>query len=336
MGLSGPLGLAALPLGYVAFQATRLVVLVFFLRPRIARIGGASRWSRAIVHDRWGGMEGTTRRTTSTGQVVLLAILLAALTGGTLFTAAQALSRSTIAGPQTTPWARVGGTRAPVIITEPSGPVPSVNSSGALPSAPGSNPPGLFAMDLYREGDFVSESKDTWCIAAAMQTSINMMSATPDTSRDQQARLFDLAVSLAGSSNGGSDPDGWAEGLSVLGYGHFQTGASKTLVGAVHTVAKQIRLTQRPGGFIVWKGWHSWVVSGFTATADPAVTDNFTVISVRIEDVWYPRVSTLWPKSRPPNADVLVADLKPDYVPWQQGKYYADREGLYVYVIPQA
>jgi hypothetical protein len=77
-------------------------------------------------------------------------------------------------------------------------------------------------------------------------------------------------------------------------------------------------------------------MSGFTATADPALTDNFTVTTVFIEDVWYPRVSTLWPKSRAPDAEVKVTALPPDYVPWQQGKYYADREGLYVYVIPQA
>jgi hypothetical protein len=191
-------------------------------------------------------------------------------------------------------------------------------------------------MDLYKTGDFVSESKDTWCVAAAMQTSENMMSSAVDTSHDRQAQLFDLAVSMAGESNGGADPDGWAAGLSYLGYGRFQTGANKTLVGAVHTVAKQIRLTNRPGGLIVWKGWHSWVMSGFTATADPALTDNFTVTTVFIEDVWYPRVSTLWPKSRAPDAEVKVTALPPDYVPWQQGKYYADREGLYVYVIPQA
>jgi hypothetical protein len=84
----------------------------------------------------------------------------------------------------------------------------------------------------------------------------------------------------------------------------------------------------------VWKGWHSWVVSGFTATADPATTDNFTVISLRIEDVWYPRVSTIWPKSRAPDADVLVADLAPDYRTWVQAKFFPGRDGYYVYVIP--
>jgi putative peptidoglycan lipid II flippase len=337
MLLSGPIGLAALPLGYVAFRAVDLIVLAIFIQPRIAHIGGASRWSRALVHDRWGGMAAPRRRQTPIGQVVVLAIVLMALTAGTLYAGAQALSQSSLAGaPQVTPWARVGGTRAPVIISTIAPSIgPSGSASGASPSAQASGVPGVFSMDLYQPGDFVSESKDTWCIPAAMQTSMNMMSSTPDTSRDTQARLFDLAVSLAGTSNEGADPDGWAAGLSVLGYGHFQTGAARTLVEAVHIVAKQIRLTSRPGGFIVWKGWHSWVVSGFTATADPATTDNFTVLSVDNEDVWYPRVSTLWPKSRPPDSNVLVSQLPPDYVPWVQYPAYPSRDGLYVYVIPQ-
>jgi hypothetical protein len=190
-------------------------------------------------------------------------------------------------------------------------------------------------MDLYRPGDFVSESKDTWCIAAAMQTSINMMSDTADTTRDTQARLFDLAVSIAGMHSGGSDPDGWAGGLSSLGYGKYSVGANVSMTAAVHTVAKQIRITERPGGLVVWRGWHSWVVSGFTATADPATTDNFTVLTVRIEDVWYPRVSNLWPKSRAPDADVPVGALAPDYKQWLQSGTWPGRDGEYVYVIPE-
>jgi putative peptidoglycan lipid II flippase len=334
--LSPVLGLAAIPIGYTACRVVQLVVLASALKPRMARIGGSSRWSRALVHDRWGGMASPERRATPTTQLALVAILLVALAGGTIFTAAQAFTGSSVAAaPQITGRPVEPGARSSIVLPQASGAKsPGASSSGPLPSAPSASS-SQFSMDLYRDGDFVSESKDTWCVAAAMQTSENMMSSVVDTSHDRQAQLFDLAVSMAGESNGGADPDGWAAGLSYLGYGRFQTGANATLVGAVHTVAKQIRLTNRPGGLIVWKGWHSWVMSGFTATADPALTDDFTVLSVFIEDVWYPRVSTLWPKSRAPDAEVKVTALPPDYVPWQQGKVYADRQGLYVYVIPE-
>jgi putative peptidoglycan lipid II flippase len=336
MILSAYIGLAALPLGYVVFEATRLVVLVAFLGPRAARIGGSSRWSRALVHDRWGGMAAPEKRSTPMGQVVLVAVLLMALTAGTVFAAAQATGSSVAAAPQITGRPVEPGARSSVVLPQTSGSQSTgASSTGLLPAASSASSSGPFSMDLYKTGDFVSESKDTWCVAAAMQTSENMMSSVVDTTRDRQAQLFDLAVSMAGESAGGADPDGWAAGLAYLGYGRFQTGANSTLVGAVHTVAKQIRLTGRPGGLVVWKGWHSWVMSGFTATADPALTDNFTVTSVFIEDVWYPRVSTLWPKSRPPDSEVKVTALPPDYVRWQQGKVYPDRQGLYVYVIPE-
>jgi putative peptidoglycan lipid II flippase len=345
--LSTSLGLAALPLGYVAFRVVHLTVLAIFLRPRMARIGGASGWSRAIVRDRWGGVRGANRRSSPagsrpTGQVVVMAILLAALTAGTVLAGAQVLSHSSFVGaPQTTPWARSNGTREPVLTLPPATPSVASSASASTPvqsatSSPApSGTPGIFVMDLYREGDFVSEIEDTWCVAAAMQTSMNIMSATADTSRDTQAKLFDLAVSLAGSQKGGTDPDGWAAGLASLHYGNYSVGANVNMTAAVHTVAKQIRITGRPAGLVVWRGWHSWVVSGFTATADPVLTDTFTVLTVRIEDVWYPRVSTLWPKSRPPDADVPVSALPPDYKPWLQSGTWPGRDGRYVYVIPE-
>ena len=340
--ISPVVGLAAIPIGYTTCRVVQLAVLAVALKPRMARIGGASRWSRTLVGDRWRDSQG--RQPLPAGQVAVLAILLAALVGGTAFTAVQAWSHSTLVGqPQTTPWARAGGTRAPVIITDPnaSGAVSSAGPSASIdPSAKPSSDSNVFAMDLYqaarpdREADFVGEFKDTWCVPAAMQTSMNIMSAKPDTTRDTQAKLFDLAVSIAGSSNGGSDPDGWAEGLGVLGYGRFQVDTRATMAEAIQVVVKQVRITQRPAGLIVWYGWHSWVVSGFTATADPAVTDAYRVLSLRIEDVWYPRHSTIWGDSRPPDSDVPVDKLPRDYLVWHQGRYYPDREGRWVFVIP--
>jgi putative peptidoglycan lipid II flippase len=336
MLLSGPIGLAALPLGYVAFRGVQMVALAIFLRPRMARIGGASRWSRALVRDRWGGVRGSHRQPIPTGQLALAAVLLVTLAGGTAFLATQALSRaSIIGGPVTTPWARVNGTRPPLVAqATPSASDQPVSTGTSDPSASPTVPPGPYSMDLYQPGDFVSEILDTWCVPAAMQTSMNMMSLTPDTTRDTQAKLFDLAVSVAGESYGGADPEGWAEGLTQLGYGNYKVGAKPKLVDSIHTVVKQIAITQRPAGIIVWKGWHSWVVSGFTATADPNLTDNFTVLSVRIEDVWYPRNSSLWPASRPPDSNVPVSKLSTDYVPWVEAKYFAGRDGEYVFVIP--
>ena len=342
--LSGSLGLAALPIGYVTFQAVRVVILGLFLRPRMTRIGSTSPWSWRAVLEGWAGAFGGARRTIPAGRVALLAILAIALTAGTVLASVQALSQGSIAGePQVTPWARAGGTRLAVITAEPSpseappSATPSAAPSasvGPTPTAAPTGTPGPFSMDLYQEGDFVGEFKDVWCVPAAMQTSMNIMSLTPDVTRDTQAQIFDLAVSLGGTAYGGADPEGWAKALASLGYGNYKVDAKVKMADAIHVVAKQIRITSRPAGLLVWYGWHSWVVSGFTATADPAQTDNFTVTSLRIEDVWYPRHSSLWGDSRPPDADVPVAQMPKDYKIWHQGKVIAGREGNYVYVIP--
>jgi hypothetical protein len=310
----------------------------------MTRIGSTSPWSWRAVLEGWAGAFGGARRTIPPARVALLAILAIALTAGTVLASVQALGQGSIAGePQVTPWARAGGTRPPVITAEPSpseappSATPSAAPSASLgptPTAAPTGTPGPFSMDLYQEGDFVGEFKDVWCVPAAMQTSMNIMSLTPDVTRDTQAQIFDLAVSLGGTAYGGADPEGWAKALTSLGYGNYKVDAKVKMADAIHVVAKQIRVTQRPAGLLVWYGWHSWVVSGFTATADPAMTDNFTVTSLRIEDVWYPRHSSLWGDSRPPDADVPVAQLPKDYKIWHQGKYISRREGNYVYIVP--
>ena len=341
--LSGSLGLAALPIGYVTFRVVHLLVLWLFLGPRMAGIGGSSRWSRAIVRNRWGSAPTVKRRTIPAGRIIVAVAVLTGMVGVTLFAGSQALSKVAIlGGPRTTPWARVVGTRSPIAVSQPTAattPAPAPwsapprSTSAALPAEPTATP-GIYTMDLYQNGDFVSEILDTWCVPAAMQTSINIMSDIPDTSRNTQAKLFDLAVSTGGSSGIGADPKGWAAGLESLGYGNYVVGAEPKMADALKKVVKQIALTGRPGGLVVWKGWHSWVVSGFTASADPSTTDSFEVLSLRIEDVWYPRVSNLWPKSRPPDSDVKVGVLGPDYKPWSQGNFFQGRTGLYVFVYP--
>ena len=194
-------------------------------------------------------------------------------------------------------------------------------------------------MDLYQAGDFVGEFVDTGCIPAAMQTMMNIMDAGADTSQETQVKLFDLANSIAESRNGSPDPEGWSGGLEQLGYGNFEVGARPTMAAAVKLVVKQIRLTKRPAGLLVWFGWHSWVVSGFTASADPALTDDYTVQSLYIEDVWYNRHSTLWSKSRggysrPPDSLVPYSELSQDYLKWDQAVYYAGKQNQYVFVLP--
>jgi hypothetical protein len=232
-----------------------------------------------------------------------------------------------------------------VVVSPSSGPDASSGALSAGPSiapsgSPASTPkPGPFRIDLYRSGAFISELTAIWCLPAAMQVSANIMDIhagkRSDRTRARQKQLFDLARSLAPSRDGAAEPEGWAAGLTKLGYGKYKVAALPSIKAAIQVAAKALRTTGRPVGLMVWRGVHSWVMSGFTATADPAITSTFTVTAVYIEDVWYPRISSIWGRSRPPDSLVPVKRLPEDFLPWRlPWAHYPGKDGRFVIVVP--
>jgi len=328
-------GLAAIPTSFAAGMALKVGLLAVALAPRMARIGrpggppadGRPRWLPRRLLGR-----------------TLAGVALVGLAAGTLYATSQALSggASLTVVPEVTPWERVNApspTPSPTPNASPSA-SPRPSMPGAVSTAtPGPPPsptpkPGPYSMDLYQANDFVGEFEDTWCVAAAVQTTMNIMDTGADRTRRTQARLVALIKSLSAARDGGAEPEGWAAALTELGYGNYEVRAEPSIKAAIHLAARQIRLTNRPVGLVVWRGVHSWVMSGFTATADPAVTDTFVVTEVRIEDVWYPRFSTIWGDSRRPDARVPVARLPEDYLPWDLRRDYPDKDGKFVLVVP--
>jgi hypothetical protein len=76
-------------------------------------------------------------------------------------------------------------------------------------------------------------------------------------------------------------------------------------------------------------------LSGFKATADPAYTNKFKVTHVYIEDVWYPRISSIWGPSGGPGSLVPVDRLDEDYLRWRRPTGpYPHKDGKYVLVVP--
>jgi hypothetical protein len=190
-------------------------------------------------------------------------------------------------------------------------------------------------MDLYESGDYAGEFTDIWCVPAAMQTMMNIMDAGNDRTKETQRNVFNLARSLAPAPDGAVEPEGWAKALTELGYGNYEVRTAPTIRAAVQMAAVQMRLTNRPVGLLTWRGAHSWVMSGFTATVDPAVSDKFKVEGIYIEDVWWPRISSIWGPSDPPDTLMAVADLSVDFLPWKRPRgSYPSKDGLYVVVVP--
>ena len=67
---------------------------------------------------------------------------------------------------------------------------------------------------------------------------------------------------------------------------------------------------------IVAAGRHAWVLTGFTATADPAVTSDFNVVSVRIVGPLYGRQS-IGGYDAPPDTSIPVAALRGFLLPFR-------------------
>jgi hypothetical protein len=223
-------------------------------------------------------------------------------------------------------------TEAPTATPEPT---PTPRPTPRLRPRPRKGP---LRLDLYRRGDFVSQFESWYCLPAALQTMINILEpGRPDRSRRTQDRLYRLArrFSTDKLEGKGAEPIGWARALEHLGYGEWEVKSYRTRGQAVKAAVKAIRMSGKPVGMLTWRGAHSWVMSGFRATADPALTDRYQVTSVAIQDVWYPRVSSIWGRSDPPGSWVPVEDLGRDFLRYNRWSVkYPGLDGRYVLVMP--
>lgn len=212
--------------------------------------------------------------------------------------------------------------------------------------------PGAFSMNLYEKGDFVHQQTAYWCVAASLQTMMNIM----DDDRANRSRRFQKRLhfqardldrdgdkfwrKLAGESRWRQGLHGlglkdWAGMLTTNGYGPYEVERAPTLKKAMRMAAKAIRTTGRPVGLVVWRGAHAWVMSGFTATADPAHRNDFRVKKVFVQDPWYPDVSSIWGRSRPPNSALTLNQLGEDYLRYNRPvRRQPMRDGKYMLILP--
>lgn len=192
-----------------------------------------------------------------------------------------------------------------------------------------------FRINLYHRNDFVSQATKKQCVAGAMQTMLNIALPGNDGSAAFQKRLAKLAKKLSEARDGGTEPLGWARGLEELGAGPYEVRVVDTRKEAVRVAALALRETRRPVGLLAWRGAHAWVMHGFVADRDPALAEDFTVSGLYISDPWYPRISSIWGPSNPPNTLVPVKRLPEDYKPWRRPTAkYPGMDGRYVLVVP--
>jgi hypothetical protein len=225
--------------------------------------------------------------------------------------------------------------------TPPPSPTPSPTAS-PTPSPTPTPVAGPFTMNLYRKGVFVHQYHKESCEATAALNMLNVIRLVEDgrapdvsvkTQRALQARLVKLTT-FEDSHVGGTGPAAWAALLTEQGY-PYELRIYPSRAAAVRAAAAALRATGRPVGMLTWAGVHSWVMTGFTATADPAATTSFTVGTAYVLDPWYPWVSTRWPRSEAPNAPRDAADLKANFLPFKlPSGPYPGRDGKFLLVVP--
>jgi hypothetical protein len=206
-----------------------------------------------------------------------------------------------------------------------------------------------FAIDLAGKRDYVAQTNFVQCVGASMQMMLNIMDEADDRTSATQRRLQVLARELSGPSRTGRQRQGasvrgWMGGLNQLGAGPYRLVGTTTLDEALRLGARAIRQTGRPVGMLVWRGRHAWVMSGFHATADPRVTDNFKVTAAVVLDPLYPHGSTVWGPSPKPREALTVTEVGRQFVPRRQGSMLggssagsatmAALSGKYVLVLP--
>ena len=96
----------------------------------------------------------------------------------------------------------------------------------------------------------------------------------PTTRGRRQQRYFDYMRAhnrYAIPVSDGVDPAGWAAGLRRYVDSRYQLTRSGSFDSALRSAVTNLRRTNLPVAITVSHGNHAWVLTGFTATADPAV-----------------------------------------------------------------
>lgn len=188
-------------------------------------------------------------------------------------------------------------------------------------------------IDLYRPGAFTTQQSWLWCTAADVQIARNIVFHATDHSAASQRAYFDwmrtqnrYPIPLSD----GIDPAGWAAGMRRYVDGHYRLVESPSFGALLRSAVTNLRRTNRPVGLFVAHGDHAWLLTGFTATADPAVTSAFTVTSVRVVGPLYGLQSRTYGYDMTPDTRLTPAQLAGFVTPWHYARIKMVWEGHYI------
>jgi len=221
---------------------------------------------------------------------------------------------------------------APVAAARPSAPVTvSAAPTALLPAWDGS-------MDLYRDGVFTTQKSWLWCTAAGVQIVRNIVRRDTDHTTNGQRRYFDWMRAKNHydlPESAGVDPQGWTAGLRHFVDDRYRLVASRSFDAGLRSAAANLRRTGLPVALTVSNGNHGWILTGFEATADPLLTDDFEVTSVRVVGPLFGRQSKDGYDMRP-DTKLSAKALRRFFTPWRYAPMVMKWDGRYVSIQPVA
>jgi hypothetical protein len=191
-------------------------------------------------------------------------------------------------------------------------------------------------ISLYREGTFTTQKSWLWCTAADVQIMRNIVERDNDHTTSGQRRYFEWMRARNRydlPESAGVDPQGWTASLRHFVDDRYRLLASKTFDAAVRSAVTNLRRTNLPVAVAVSHGNHGWVLTGFTATADPARTKDFRVTSVRVVGPLYGLQSKNGYDMRP-NTKLTTAQFRGFFTAWHYDPKPMIWDGLYVSIQP--
>jgi hypothetical protein len=211
--------------------------------------------------------------------------------------------------------------------------------SAPQPAAPDSRLPAWDgSIDLYRDGVFTTQKSWLWCTAAGVQIVNNIVDREEDHSTNGQRRYFewmrtknhyDLPLSA------GVDPQGWTAGLRHFVDDRYRLVASRSFRSGLRSAVANLRRTGLPVALTVSKGNHGWILTGFSATADPLLTNDFDVTSVRVVGPLFGLQSKGGYDLRP-DTKLSTAQLRDFFTPWRYAPMAMKWDGRFVSIQPVA
>lgn len=194
-------------------------------------------------------------------------------------------------------------------------------------------------IDLYRAGVFTTQKTWLWCTAADIQIIRNIVDRAADHTRSSQQRSFDYMRAhnrYKIPKSDGVDPAGWTAGLRHFVDSRYRLYADRSFDSALRNAVTNLRKTNLPVGITVSHGNHAWVLTGFTATADPATTTRFTVTSVRVVGPLWGLQSRTYGYDMRPDRKLTPSQLKGFFTPWHYARVKMVWEDRWVSVQPVA